>query len=524
MVNHLYVIDPVSCIRERTYVSANEKLPSSPASDAARDRAASIAGQMWAGVGGSDDVASRLRFTGNGDMSCPFPVMDLAAASFGVAGLAVSALLGATFLEAPAVTVDRRQATTWFDFPIAPSRFLDSTERHGLHQRWMAEFRTADDQWVRIQATYPTLRRRMLSALDLERSSTPEDVERTIAGLNAEEAERRLVEAGAAAAIARTLDDWQRHPQGRAVAVEPVAAITATSLGPTQWRPTRERPLLGIRVLDMTRVVAAPMATRFLASLGAEVLRIDCPDSDEVELFGVHDISLGKRWALLDARTSEGNRRLRDLISGADVMVHGYRPGALDSLGLDAHTRALLRPGLVDVTLNAYGWTGPWQDRRGFDTLVQFSSGIAHEVARWASQDPETRLPLNALGHHVDASRPRHLPVEALDFGTGYQLAAAAIMGLTRRLESGQGSLVQMSLARTACLLVDNACQPTDPTFQLPDDDPLLIDGVYGLGSRPTKRLAQPVTVDGVPLFWDRPAERAGSSCAVWAGPDREDI
>lgn len=387
----------------------------------------------------------------------------------------------------------------------------------------MAEFETADNQWIRVQATYPTLRRRMLSALELDPTASPEHVQHVISEIRAEEAERRLVRAGAAAAIARSIDDWHRHPQGQAIAQEPLAAWTHTSEAPIRWRPTSGRPLLGIRVLDMTRVVAAPMATRFLASLGAEVLRIDSPDSDEAELLGVHDISLGKRWALLDARTNEGNRRLRALVAGADVMVHGYRPGALDSLGLDADTRAELSPGLVDVTLNAYGWTGPWRERRGFDTLVQFSSGIAHEVADWASRDPGSRLPLNALGHQVDASRPRHLPVEALDFGTGYQMAAAAILGLAKRMESGHGSRIQMSLARTAHLLIEQAREPADPSFRLPDENAQMLHTVRGVGSRPTKRLVPPVEIDGVPLFWDRPAELAGSSSAAWASPNRED-
>ena len=501
----------------------DEKNHAGPAVAEAHAPAARIAREMWAGLGGSDEVASRLEFRGHGEMSCPFPVMDLAAASFGVAGLAVSALLQAASVAAPSVTVDRRQATTWFDFPIAPSRFLDAAERHGLHQRWMAEFQTADARWIRVQATYSTLRRRMLSALGLGASAAPQDVQRAIAGLTAEDAEKRLVEAGAAAATARSLQEWDIHPQGAAVAAEPIAALTSTLQGPTRWRPTPGRPLLGIRVLDMTRVVAAPMATRFLASLGAEVLRIDSPESDEVELLGVHDISLGKRWALLDARTAEGHRRLRELIAGADVMVHGYRPGALDALGLDAETRHELRPGLVDVTLNAYGWTGPWRERRGFDTLVQFSSGIAHEVSRWAASDPDNRLPINALGHQVDASRPRHLPVEALDFGTGYQLAAAAIMGLVTRLESGCGSMTQMSLARAARLLVNHAAEPANPSFRLPDPGATLTEDVYGLGSRPTRRLAHPVAIDGAPLFWDRPAELPGSSTATWAGPARDE-
>lgn len=330
-----------------------------------------------------------------------------------------------------------------------------------------------------------------------------------------------MVRAGAAAAVARSLAAWDGHAQGRAVAAEPLADVATTLVGRTSWTPTVGRPLLGLRVLDMTRVLAAPMATRFLASLGAEVLRIDSPDSDEIALLGVSDVTLGKRWALLDARTPGGRSQLRRLISGADVMLHGYRPGALDSLGLDPQARAELCPGLVDVTLNAYGWTGPWRARRGFDTLVQFSSGIAHEVSRWATEDPGSRVPINALGRQVDASRPRHLPVEVLDFGTGYQLAAAAIMGLVRRLETGFGSLTRMSLARTARLLVDHAAEPREPCFRLPYDEAPREERIYMMGSRPTHRLLPPVSIHGTPLHWDRPAELAGSSAPSWSTPDR---
>ncbi|OUS93961.1 CoA transferase [Rhodococcus sp. NCIMB 12038] len=482
-------------------------------------KAADIAAELWSGLGGDGEALSRLTFVGSGNLLCPFPVMDVAAASFGVAGLAVSELLAAAGMDAPTVMVDRRQATTWFDFPLAPSRFLDVVEEHGIHQKWMVEFQTLDDRWIRIQATYPSLRRRMLSALELPMSAGPEHVQRAIGALTADEAETRLVAAGAAAAVARTIDEWDRHPQGMAVAKESIADVRGTLPGGFAWRPTAGRPLLGLRVLDMTRVVAAPMATRFLASLGAEVLRIDRPGSDEVSLIGVHDVSLGKRWAVLDARSTEGRNDLRELIASTDVIVHGYRPGALDDLGLDADARATLRRGLVDVTLNAYGWTGPWSDRRGFDTLVQFSSGIADEISRWAGADPGRRLPINALGHHVDASRPRHMPVEALDFGTGYQMAAAALLGLVRRMKSGVGSYTRLSLARTARVVVDHAMEPADPTFRLPDDSAPVTEEIYGMGGRPTRRLAQPLVVDEVPMFWDRPAELPGSSMPVWSSP-----
>jgi hypothetical protein len=496
--------------------------------------AALLTSEMWDALGGRPEVMSRLSFTGIGGMSCPFPVMDLAAAAFATAGAAVSSLLDIVGGPQHRVRVDRHQSATWFDFPLAPTRFLDRPLQHGIaghlssvrgddHKAWMTEFQTADGGWLRVNSTYPNLRSRMVSALDLPEPVSPEHVALAISRLTTDEAEDRLVSAAAVAAAARSLAEWDTHPQGRAVAREALAEVTPTREGPTGgWMPTLGRPLLGVRVLDMTKVVAGPMATRFLAMLGAEVLRIDSPDHAEGSLLGVHDLGLGKRWATLDAKTPEGRAQLRELVAGADVMVHGYHPRALEGLGLDAETRSSLRPGLVDVTLNAYGWTGPWRNRRGFDTLVQFSTGIAHEVARWANKDPDGRIPINAIGNLVDASRPRHLPVESLDFTTGYLMAGAAIAGLERRQETGMGSLTRMSLARTARLVVDHAADPTDTSFRLPDPDARMENTVRGMGNRPTRRLAPPLEIEEVPLFWDRPAELPGSSVARWATTDKD--
>ena len=165
-------------------------------------------------------------------------------------------------------------------------------------------------------------------------------------------------------------------------------------------------------MLDLTRVLAGPVATRFLAGFGADVLRIDPPEWDEPAV--VPEVTLGKRCARLDARTDDGRAHLRRLLAEADVLVHGYRPGVLDSLlGVDADGRAELRPGLVEVCLDAYGWTGPWSARRGFDSLVQMSSGIAEAGMRWAGRDV-----------------PTPLPVQALDHATGYLMAAEVIDGL----------------------------------------------------------------------------------------------
>ena len=169
------------------------------------------------------------------------------------------------------------------------------------------------------------------------------------------------------------------------------------------------------QVLDLTRVLAGPVATRFLAGFGAEVLRIDPPWWDEPGF--VPEVTLGKRCTRLDLRASDGRDAFLALLAKADVLVHGYRPDALTRLGLGPEARRQTRPGLIDVSLDAYGWTGPWRSRRGFDSLVQMSAGIAEEGMRRAGAD-----------------RPTPLPVQALDHATGYIMAAAVVRGITRRL------------------------------------------------------------------------------------------
>jgi len=178
--------------------------------------------------------------------------------------------------------------------------------------------------------------------------------------------------------------------------------------------------------------------------------------------------------------------------------------------------RQAARPDLVEVALRAYGWSGPWQLRRGFDTLTQFSTGIAAATQAWALEKPETRLPLVALGRLVDASRPRHMPVEALDLGSGYAIAAAAIRGLTRRLTAGEGSVSHLSLARTAAILTDKGVVPEQgPVIELPVQGPCE-DRVYSSWVGPVRRLRFPVEIEGNPLFWEHPAECAGASNPEW--------
>ena len=242
----------------------------------------------------------------------------------------------------------------------------------------------------------------------------------------------------------RSAEAWATHPQGAAVAAEPLLHL-ATFAG--DRRPvggSGERPLQGVRVLDLTRVLAGPMATRFLAGLGAEVLRIDPPWWDEAAI--AHEVTRGKACARLDLREADQRARLIDLLRGADIFIHGYRPGALDGLGLGAEERRRLNPALIDVSLDAYGWTGPWAGRRGFDSLVQMSSGIAEAGMRRLGKD-----------------KPTPLPVQALDHAQGYLLAASALRGLNHRATAGGGWRSRSSLARVAALLLQHPGDPDAP-------------------------------------------------------------
>ncbi len=356
----------------------------------------------------------------------------------------------------------------------------------------------------------------------------PAAVAAAIRKLPGDEVEQMLVDAKCTVAIARTHDEWLAHPAGRAVNAEPMFDIQLGKSNASSWKPAPGRALAGIKVLDLTRVVAGPTGTRFLAACGAEVLRIECPGSDESAgpfKRVPNDLMLGKRWAFLDLRKPEDKARFLALLAEADVLVHGYRPEGIDGL-VSPEERRQAKPDLVEVAFRAYGWSGPWQLRRGFATITEFSTGIASGNQAWALQKAETRLPLVEVGKLVDASCPRECPVEILDVATGYQVAAAVIRGLTRRLKTGEGSLTKMSLARTAANLTRKGWVPEqEPVIKLLDGENLdgpWEDRVYGSARGPVRRLCFPVTIERNPLFWEHPAEDPGASNAVWVTLSRQ--
>lgn len=440
-------------------------------------------------IAGALGLPGAWRQVGQGSLPSAFAVSDLAAASLGGVGEAVTALRAALGEDKAAVTVDRRLASLWFSTSIAP-------EGWALPPAWddlAGDYRAADG-WIKLHTNAPHHRAAALRALACD--ETREGVTRAAADWQAGALEAAVVAEGGVAAEMRSVADWAAHPQGAAAVAEPLVAWGPPRDGRLRdWGGRPERPLQGLRVLDLTRILAGPVATRALAGFGAEVLRIDPPGWEEPGL--VPDVTLGKRCARLDLKSPAGQARFADLLAGADVLVHGYRPDALDRLGLGEGWRAAAAPWLIEVSLDAYGWTGPWAARRGFDSLVQMSAGIAHAGMGWAGAD-----------------RPTPLPVQALDHATGY-LMAAAVLAALRDAVSGRGLRnARLSLARTAALLVGHRDTTRAPFAAASGAD--FSTGVEQTAWGPARRLRPALDVTGVPMWWDRPASALGSAAPDW--------
>jgi hypothetical protein len=332
----------------------------------------------------------------------------------------------------------------------------------------------AADGWVRTHANYPWHRAALLAALDTDEPGVPD----AIAALPALDVERLVYDAGGLAVACRRPGEW--------IDPDPAAPLVrTTTLGGT----ARRLPAGRIRVLDLTRVIAGPAGTRMLGALGADVLRVDHPARPELPLHAVDGI-VGKASTTLDAGTPAGLETLHRLLDRADVLVTGYRPGALRRLGLDPDQVAERHPGTVVVTLSAWGTTGPWGTRRGFDSLVQIATGIG-----WRTRD--------ATG------RPGALPCQLLDHATGYLAAAGALSALAARERTGATSHVEVSLARTARWLLETPPDPSppEPTETAPFLTPL---GAGWTGVSP------PGELDGTPLTWPHLPPSYGTAPPTW--------
>ena len=361
-------------------------------------------------------------------------------------------------------------------------------------------YRCGDGGWVRLHTNFAHHRDGALALLGCPVGPATEraTVAQALLGWRAEAFETAAAEAGLVATMARDFATWDAYPQALAMAGTPLVRIErigdAPVLTPRASNPTAS-PLHGVRVLDLTRILAGPVAARTLAAYGADVLMLSSPNLPHIE--AVAETSRGKRSAHLDLRSSDGADTLRGLVREAHVFLQGYRPGGLAALGFGPQALAALRPGIVCVSLSAYGPVGPWSGRKGFDSLVQTATGF--NLAEAA-----------AFG----AAEPRALPMQILDYGAGYLLAFGAQAALLRQLHEGGSWNVQVSLAGVAAWLralgrVDGGTQATRPALE-----PYLqtYDGGFGR----VVALRHAAQFEQTPAAWTRPSVPPGTHPARW--------
>lgn len=430
-----------------------------------------------------------------GALQARLPVRELARACVEACAQAAAELAArrAGLGEVPAVQVDDGAVATAF----VSERHLLINGRAPVTFAPLSRFWRTADGWVRTHANYPHHRERLLKVM-----GPPDALEAAFAERSALEVEEAVYAAGGLAVALRTPQEWAAHPQAVAVAARPLVergrldSARARVFPPLASLPSLDgAPLLpaaGLRVLDLTRVIAGPVATRTLALLGADVLRVDSPGLPELP--DQHaDTGFGKRSATLDLAADR--RTFEELLGAADVVVTGYRPGALDRFGLSPQTLAERRPGIVVAQLSAWGAYGPWRERRGFDSLVQVASGIA------------------AVEGSV--AQPGALPAQALDHGTGYLLAAAVLRALTEQADEGGSRFVRLALARTAKWLMDGfpAGSPGDAAYDGAEAWLAETDSAVGR----LRYALSPVSFDGGPVDWARPPGIWGADAARWA-------
>ncbi len=374
---------------------------------------------------------------------------------------------------------------------------LDGRPAPGVWHDVSGFYPTGDQRWVQLHCNHPNLRKGILEILGVDDGDSA-PVAAAVAGRTAGELEAALIAANLSAAMIRTPEEWLAHPHAAAVAKLPLLEVVKLRDGPPQPLPPAPRPLSGVRALDLTHVIAGPLCGRTLAEHGADVVRVSASHSYHFESF-VIDTGHGKLSVSLDLRSETERRQLLALVAGADLFVQGFRPGALERLGLGVDDLLAARPGLIYVTLSAFSHAGPWSHRRGFDSLLQSTTGIAFEGG--------------------DGPEPKHLPAQALDYTCGYLAAFGALIALLRRAREGGSYLVRVSLAQTGRWIqslgrVDAGAADRIRVPTRDDLAPFMTESNTAFGR--VRHIAPVLRMSETPPRWLRPAAPFGTHPARW--------
>lgn len=453
-----------------------------------------LAGLLRA-AGHPDATAGAIELPGTAPvLPSSFAVDAAAQATIAAAALAANELWRLRTGRRQGVSVDMRSAA--IEFRSEHYLRIDGKPPSEYHDPIAGLYRCGDGRWVRLHTNLPHHRDGVLALLGCSHDRAA--VQRALDQWRGEALETAAADAGLVVTACRSFAEWDAHPQGRAIARLPLFTIDQIGDAPAQSMGAADRPLAGVKVLDLTRIIAGPVCGRTLAAHGADVLLITASHLPSMQPL-VIDTGRGKLSTSIDLRQSSGRKTLAALLREADVFVQGYRPGAIAAFGLGPQEVARMRPGIVYVSLCAYGHEGPWAGRRGFDSLVQTASGFNAAEAE-------------AFG----ASEPKPLPAQVLDHATGYLMAFAAISALARRTERGGSWHVRTSLAQTGYWFrqlgrADGRTCP-DPGFD--DVRDCLEDTPSGFGTLTAVRHAAVMTE--TPPRWVRPTVPLGTHAPAW--------
>lgn len=456
---------------------------------------------IWTSAGGDAAALAHVRLTGEEpQIPSSFRVAIAGQTTIAAAGLAAAEIWRLRSGEAQDVSVDLRHAVA----ECRSERYLrvDDKPPPPAWDAIAGVYRTGDNRFVRCHTNFPHHRDAVCKVLGCEPER--EKVQAALMQWKGEDFETAAYAAGGVVALMRSYDEWSALPQARALAELPLVSIEKIGEAPPKPWPQRlskgDRPLSGLRVLDLSRVIAGPVGGRTLAAHGADVLLVSGPELPAI-LWLTIDTSRGKLTTFIELKSEAGRARLRELLRDADIFSQGYRPRALAALGFTPEDAATINPGIVYVTLSAYGHAGPWAERRGFDSLVQTTTGFNH-----------------AEGQAAGIDGPKELPAQMLDHATGYLMAFGAMMAKARQVREGGSWHVRVSLAQTGRWLwnlgrLENGLNTPDITGEAVHA--AFIESMpSGFGT--LKAVRHSALLSKTPAQWSRPAMPLGSHPAEW--------
>jgi crotonobetainyl-CoA:carnitine CoA-transferase CaiB-like acyl-CoA transferase len=455
-----------------------------------------ILSDIWTSAGGDPAALDAVTLTGEEpQLPSSFRVAAAAQASVAATGLAAAEIWKLRSGQSQDVAVDMRHAVV----ECRSERYLrvDGKPPPPAWDAIAGVYKTRDQRFVRLHTNFRHHRDAVCKVLDCKPER--DAVQAALMQWDGEAFETAAYAGGCVVALMRAHDQWSATPQAQALATLPLISIEKIGdAAPKPW-PKGDRPLAGIRVLDLSRVIAGPVAGRTLAAHGADVLLISGPDLPAIPWLTI-DTGRGKLTSFVELKSEQGRGALRDLLADADIFSQGYRPQSLAKLGFSPQDAAKINPGIVYVTLSAYGHAGPWGERRGFDSLVQTSTGFNH-----------------AEGQAAGVDGPKELPAQMLDHATGYFMAFGAMMAKARQAREGGSWHVRVSLAQTGRWLW-NLGRVADgfATEDLKADSvmPLIEEIPSGFGA--LRSVRHSAVLSKTRAFWARPAMPLGSHPAQW--------